>query len=128
MWSGCRSWSVLASRDMTGSAESSLTVERRRGSDDRLGEVRRRAAELERAADELAEQARRMATDVNHLTDRPTVRPRAVSVEEAARLLSLSRTSLYELLDAGCIRSLKVGSRRLIPTAALDEFLDGRRR
>ena len=60
---------------------------------------------------------------MTELAERPMARAKAVSVEEAARLLSLSRTALYDLLDSGRLRSVNVGSRRLIPTVALDDFL-----
>jgi excisionase family DNA binding protein len=93
--------------------------------DEQLADVRRRAAVVERAASDLAVQVQRLTAEVTELAERPTERPKAFSVDEAARSLSLSRTSLYELLDSGRIRSVKVGSRRLVPTAALDEFLAG---
>lgn len=47
------------------------------------------------------------------------------TVDEAARLLSLGRSSIYLLLGSGQLRSVKVGGRRLIPRAALDELIDG---
>ena len=95
------------------------------GGDDQLGRVRLRVAAAEGAAAELVVQVRRLVEEVTELAERPVILPKAVAVEEAARLLGLSRTSLYELLESGRIRSIKVGSRRLVPTAALDEFLLG---
>lgn len=95
--------------------------------DDQLVALRRRCAAAERAAHELAEEVRRLAGEVTELVERPVVPPKAVSVETAAQLLGVSRTSLYELLETGTIRSVKVGSRRLIPTVALDGFLTGDR-
>ena len=50
--------------------------------------------------------------------------PLAVSPDEAALLLGLKRTKVYELLADGTLRSLKVGRRRLIPTDALREFIN----
>ena len=44
--------------------------------------------------------------------------PLAVSVGEAARLAGVSRTMLYQALRAGRLRSLKIGSRRLITIEA----------
>jgi excisionase family DNA binding protein len=91
--------------------------------EDRLALLRARCSAAERTATELAEHVRHLSREVTELAERPAVRPKAVSVDVAAHLLSLSRTSLYELLDAGRIRSVKVGTRRLIPSAALDDFL-----
>lgn len=50
--------------------------------------------------------------------------PRLYSVNEAARLLGLSRARTYQLLAAGELRSRKVGGRRLVPSAAVAEFVD----
>ncbi len=47
----------------------------------------------------------------------------AVTVEEAARLLSLNRTKVYALCTRGELRSLKIGRSRRIPVAALHEYL-----
>ncbi len=93
------------------------------GADDQLASLRRRCASAERAASELAEEVRRLAGEVTELVERPAVQPKAVSVDDAAQLLGLCRSSLYDLLAAGRIRSVKVGSRRLVPTAAIDQFL-----
>ncbi len=43
---------------------------------------------------------------------------------EAAWQLSVSRARLYELMAAGQIRSVKIGTRRLIPRQALIEFVE----
>ena len=47
----------------------------------------------------------------------------AVTVEEAARLLSLNRTKMYALCMRGDIRSIKIGRSRRIPIAALQQFI-----
>lgn len=51
------------------------------------------------------------------------VTPVAYRVEEAAEALRVSRTHMYELIRSGRLRSVKVGSRRLVPLVALDEYL-----
>jgi excisionase family DNA binding protein len=38
-------------------------------------------------------------------------------------MTGLGRSKLYQLMDAGEIRSVKVGKRRLIPVSALREFV-----
>ena len=45
------------------------------------------------------------------------------SVPEAMVLLSLKRSTIYELLRAGRLRSVKEGSARRIPASALTEYV-----
>jgi excisionase family DNA binding protein len=49
--------------------------------------------------------------------------PLLFSVTDAARLLGLGRSKLYELLSAGEVRTVKVGRRRLVPADALAEYV-----
>ena len=44
-------------------------------------------------------------------------------VEEVAEALQLSRSALYELIRSGQLRSVKSGRRRLVPVAALSEYV-----
>jgi excisionase family DNA binding protein len=44
-------------------------------------------------------------------------------VEEAAAALRLSRSVLYELIRSGQLRTVKQGRRRLVPVAALAEYV-----
>lgn len=46
-----------------------------------------------------------------------------VSVDDAARRLSISRSLLYELLAAGRLPSVRIGRLRRIPVEALDAFV-----
>lgn len=43
--------------------------------------------------------------------------------EEAAERLALSRTTIYELIRSGELRSVKVGRARRIPVAALGQYV-----
>lgn len=71
------------------------------------------------------------STDVRF--SRPTahrlvVSGKAVSIEEAAKRLTLSRSSLYRLLSTNQIKSVKIGAkgksgRRMIPESEISEFL-----
>jgi len=45
-------------------------------------------------------------------------------IAEAAALLGISRSNLYCLMRAGEVRSVRIGSRRLIPRTALESFVD----
>ncbi len=47
------------------------------------------------------------------------VEPLLVRVEEAARMLSLSRSTIYEMLDSGELPSVRRGTARRIPVTAL---------
>ncbi|MGH9291042.1 MAG: helix-turn-helix domain-containing protein [Acidimicrobiales bacterium] len=64
--------------------------------------------------------------------DRPVGQPAAakanqrltVSVEEAARLLGISRGHAYALVNRGEIPSLRLGRRIVVPLGALDRLLN----
>ena len=47
--------------------------------------------------------------------------------EEAARRLSLARSTLYELVLTGEIESFKIGRSRRIPADALTDFIERRK-
>jgi excisionase family DNA binding protein len=48
----------------------------------------------------------------------------AVNVREAADRLGLGYVKTYELISSGELRSIRVGSRRLVPVMALNEFVE----
>lgn len=48
---------------------------------------------------------------------------RVYTVEEAAEILRIKRTLMYQLLAGGRVRSLKVGARRLVPAEAIEAFI-----
>jgi len=47
-----------------------------------------------------------------------------LTVPEAAKAMSLSRSKLYELIAARKVRSVKVDGARRIPTDALTEYIN----
>jgi len=49
--------------------------------------------------------------------------PLVVDLTEAAEILRLGRTKLYELLNAGELPSFKVGARRLIAVQDLEAYV-----
>ena len=57
----------------------------------------------------------------DRVMDESEIPPVMYRVEEAARALRLSRSLLYELIRSGRLRTVKVGSRRLVPVEALAE-------
>jgi excisionase family DNA binding protein len=50
--------------------------------------------------------------------------PLAVSVDEAARRLSVGRTLLYDLIRQGKVRAVKLGTRTIIPATEISRLLD----
>lgn len=48
---------------------------------------------------------------------------RLLSAEEAAEHLGVSRGLIYDLLNAGELGSVRIGSRRLVPVASLVRFI-----
>jgi excisionase family DNA binding protein len=51
---------------------------------------------------------------------------RAWTVNSAARRISLSRSTIYKLMDQGLLASVKVGGRRLIRDEELEKLIAGR--
>lgn len=52
----------------------------------------------------------------------------AVRIPVAAKMIGISRSKFYELLDAGEIEAVKLGRSTLIPVAGLKAFIEGLRR
>ncbi len=59
--------------------------------------------------------------------DAPQALALLVPVEEAARLLGLSRTKVFSLISSGELESVKIGRLRRVPRAALDAYVAGLR-
>ncbi len=53
-----------------------------------------------------------------HVDDRALV-----SIPETCRILSLGRSTVYELLD-NKVRTVKVGKRRLVVRSSINDFVD----
>ena len=47
----------------------------------------------------------------------------AVSPAEAGRLAGIGRTTIYQAISSGDLKSLKIGARRLVAVDALREWL-----
>jgi excisionase family DNA binding protein len=60
------------------------------------------------------------------LPEDSVLKPLAVRVREACRLTGIGRSKLYELIAAGEIEIIKVGTISLVPMASLTRFLDRR--
>ena len=46
------------------------------------------------------------------------------SIDETVETLQVSRNSVYKLLDAGDLRAVKIGSRRMIVRKSIEEFIE----
>ncbi|WCD89595.1 hypothetical protein KPP03845_106016 [Streptomyces xanthophaeus] len=46
------------------------------------------------------------------------------SVEEAAELLNVGRSTAFEEIRLGRLRTVRVGRRRLVPTEYVDEYIE----
>lgn len=66
-----------------------------------------------------------MIAETEHITQatKPTVERLTYTVEEAAGAIGCGRTSVFRLLREGKLRSIRVGSRRLIPREEIDRFI-----
>lgn len=51
-------------------------------------------------------------------------RPKLVDIYETRRQLSIGRTGVYQLIDAGELTRVKIGSRALITQASIDQYID----
>lgn len=56
-------------------------------------------------------------------TDTPPAPPAALSIPEAAKRLGISRGHVYNLIDRGEIRRVKLGRRALIPVSEIERLL-----
>ena len=50
---------------------------------------------------------------------------RLLTIEAVMERLSVARSTVYNLMDSGQLRSCKVGRRRLIPESGLVAFVEG---
>jgi excisionase family DNA binding protein len=48
---------------------------------------------------------------------------RAFSIRETERAVNLSHSTIYRLIGAGKLTTVKVGARRLVPVEAIDALL-----
>lgn len=51
--------------------------------------------------------------------------PLLLTVKEAARVLQISRTTVYELIYAGALSSVKIGTCRRIRRSDLENYVQG---
>jgi len=59
-------------------------------------------------------------------TNAPAPNRIALSIEEAAEMLGVGRTTVYQLVASGQLPSFHLGRRRLVSVAALESWVLGR--
>ena len=64
---------------------------------------------------------------LEQLPEDAVLRPLTVRIREACRLTGIGRSKLYELIGAGEIEIVKVGTITLIPIHSLQSFLELRK-
>lgn len=69
--------------------------------------------------------AREIEPPIINITLQPDER-RVFSVPEAAAVLGIGRSKLYQFIDAGEIRTIHIGRLCKVPVSAIDEFLASR--
>lgn len=53
-----------------------------------------------------------------------TTQPILLDMKQIAEALNVGRSTAFGLVKDGTLRSVQIGRRRLVPKAALDEFVD----
>ncbi len=66
----------------------------------------------------------RLPIDTEELSRSQIGNPVLVTVEEAAMLLRIGRTTAYELVMSGKLQSVKVGRRRLVVRDGVGTYVD----
>jgi excisionase family DNA binding protein len=68
-------------------------------------------------ADKAQEEPSEAATPIDPL------KPRLLSIRETGAVLGVGRSTVYDLISQGAIRTVKIGRRALVPIEDLDAYL-----
>ena len=80
----------------------------------------------DRLASAVAELVAALREELRSDAAGPNGPDRLLSVDEAAVVLGIGRSRLYQELGAGRLPSRKVGRRRLVPSSVLTDYISGR--
>ena len=58
------------------------------------------------------------------MSDQQSVEPICVRVNDAARMIGIGRTKLYELISSGELETVKIGKATRITTASLHQLIN----
>jgi excisionase family DNA binding protein len=64
-----------------------------------------------------------MSTAFQQQIDRARPMPRLVSIKQATFELGIGRTSIYQLIAEGKLKTARIGRRRFIAAEAIEEFI-----
>jgi excisionase family DNA binding protein len=64
---------------------------------------------------------------LNPILEEPPLTKLLLTPEEAAQVLGIGRTKVYELMLSNALESVKIGASRRIPTDSLTSFVEGLR-
>ena len=64
---------------------------------------------------------------LNPIPEEPPLTKLLLTPEEAAQVLGIGRTKVYELMLSNALESVKIGASRRIPADSLTTFVDGLR-
>lgn len=62
---------------------------------------------------------------MSNISEGLEIKPKAISVQEAGKLLGISKNSAYTAAQDGVIPTIRIGRRLVVPMAALDKMLSG---
>lgn len=72
----------------------------------------------------LIPQERKLTMDTTTDLTKPQQQPRILNVTEAAKELRISNWLIYELIRTNQLKTLKIGSRRLIASEDITNFIN----
>lgn len=74
--------------------------------------------------DTISESMRTLKHDLLIELRKYVIQPQLLNVNEAAKLLAVSRATIYELMECGELPSVWIGRARRIPTFALKAYVE----
>ena len=101
-------------------AAEQLVAEAERALASAIAQLAKAQAQLQATQEAVVTANEQLATAKDRIR---RTQPLVVRTTEAANMLNLSRSALFGLLMSGDVKSFKVGSHRLIPVRALEEFV-----
>lgn len=60
-------------------------------------------------------------------TNTAPIAPVAATIHDAGKILGVQRSTIYKLMEAGAIDSIKVGKRRLVIVASIHRFVEAQK-
>ena len=61
---------------------------------------------------------------MNSINHPQEIAPKLVGISEAARIIGIGRTRLYQLIDKGDLESVHLGQRHLVKYDSIERFVD----